>query len=35
MYHNMRPAPGGRFYPPEGTPTIPLMYGLVARKPAG
>lgn len=29
---NMREMPGGRMYPPEGTPSLPLMYGLAARK---
>ncbi len=30
---HLRAAPGGRFYPPEGCPSIPLMFGLAASKP--
>ena len=35
MYRDMRVGSDGHFYPPEGVPAIPLMYGLAARKPGG
>ena len=33
MWNEMRELPGRRFAPPECVPEIPMMYGLVARKP--
>jgi len=33
LFQNMVEGPGQRFYPPPETPNLPLMYGLVARKP--
>jgi len=33
IYERMRPLPGSRFEVPEGTPRLPLMFGLAARKP--
>jgi SAM-dependent methyltransferase len=35
VFEGMRPAPGRRYHTPEGTPDLPLMYGIVARKPGG
>lgn len=32
-FEGMRPVGDGRFVPPEGVPAIPLMYGIVARRP--
>jgi SAM-dependent methyltransferase len=32
-FEGMREGPGGRMYPPEGTPSLPLMFGVVARHP--
>jgi len=34
LFSDMVAAPGGRMFPPEDKPNLPLMYGLVARKPA-
>jgi SAM-dependent methyltransferase len=34
MYHNMRELPGGLWALPDGVPRFPLMYSIVARKPA-
>ena len=33
FFEGMRPLPGRRWAPPEGTPAMPLMFGLAARKP--
>ncbi len=33
LFDHMREVPGRRMYPPEGTPSIPLMYGVEAAKP--
>ncbi len=35
LFNDMQPAEGNRFYPPEGMPSLPLMYGLVAEKYTG
>jgi SAM-dependent methyltransferase len=35
LYEQMREAPGRRMYLPEGTPSAPLMFGLVASRPSG
>lgn len=32
-FEGMRPLPGRRWAPPEGVPSLPLMYGLAARNP--
>jgi hypothetical protein len=32
LFERMREMPGARMYPPEGTPNLPLMYGLSAEK---
>jgi SAM-dependent methyltransferase len=32
LLNNMREAPGYRMYPPEGMPSLPLMYGFAAGK---
>jgi 2-polyprenyl-3-methyl-5-hydroxy-6-metoxy-1,4-benzoquinol methylase len=32
LLDNMREMPGGRMYPPEGMPSLPLMFGLRAEK---
>jgi 2-polyprenyl-3-methyl-5-hydroxy-6-metoxy-1,4-benzoquinol methylase len=32
LFDRMREMPGGRMYPPEGMPSLPLMYGLRAEK---
>jgi SAM-dependent methyltransferase len=32
LLNNMRETSGYRMYPPEGMPTLPLMYGIVAQK---
>jgi len=34
LFERMRELPGGRMYPPEGFPSLPLMYGLAAEKKA-
>jgi SAM-dependent methyltransferase len=34
-FDGMRPAPGRRYRMPEGMPDLPLMFGIVARKPGG
>ncbi|MCP4591469.1 MAG: class I SAM-dependent methyltransferase [bacterium] len=34
LFENMRKEPGGRWFPPSDFPAIPLMYGIVAEKPA-
>jgi SAM-dependent methyltransferase len=31
-FRTMRMEPGRRFYPPEGVPSLPMMFGVVARK---
>lgn len=33
LFGEMREGEGNRFYPPDGMPSIPLMYGIVAEKP--
>ena len=33
LWDNMREAEGGRIYPPEGMPSLPLMFSLVLEKP--
>lgn len=33
QFHGMRELPGSRLVPPEGTPRVPLMYGISAAKP--
>jgi SAM-dependent methyltransferase len=33
LFPGMKEGEGNRFYPPETTPSLPLMYGLAARKP--
>ncbi len=33
LFEGMREEPGKRMYPPEGTPSLPLMLGVVARHP--
>ena len=33
QFRDMRELPGGRMVPPESVPSLPLMYGLAARKP--
>ncbi len=33
-FGDMREAPGRRYYPPEGIPNIPLMFSIMARRPA-
>lgn len=35
LYEQMREEPGRRMYLPEGTPSVPLMFGLVASRPSG
>ncbi|UCG26591.1 MAG: class I SAM-dependent methyltransferase [Chloroflexota bacterium] len=35
LFEGMVESTGGRMYPPAGKPNLPLMYGLVARKPDG
>ena len=32
LFEGMREGEGNRMYPPEGTPSLPLMFGLVARR---
>ena len=32
-FHEMQKLPGRRWAPPDGMPTVPLMYGLVAESP--
>ncbi len=32
LFERMREAPGGRIFPPEDMPSLPLMYGIVAQK---
>jgi len=32
LFEGMREGPGKRTYPPEGTPALPLMFGVVARR---
>jgi hypothetical protein len=34
LWDDMRELPGGRMLPPERLPSLPLMYSLVAEKPA-
>ncbi|MBU0641439.1 MAG: class I SAM-dependent methyltransferase [Planctomycetes bacterium] len=34
LFENMRTALGRRMYPPDGVPSVPLMFGLVASKPS-
>jgi SAM-dependent methyltransferase len=33
LFAGMREGPGKRMYPPEGTPSLPLMFGVVAQRP--
>ena len=33
QFRDMRELPGGRMVPPDSVPSLPLMYGLAARKP--
>ena len=35
LFENMREETGRRMFPPEGVPSVPLMFGLVAAKPGG
>ena len=32
LFEGMRERPGQRMYPPEGTPALPLMFGVVAQQ---
>lgn len=34
LFNEMRKVEGNRYYPPNNMPSLPLMYGLVAEKPA-